>query len=313
MTSIIYRFAPGWYTKLLKGVMFYKEKEKILRNSALTFLASILSAIALVAVWYFLRNPFILLLVPIVPIVILGGNYFIQYKRMRNRTEKIEKHIPDFLQLIAANVRSGMTPYQALKFSTREEFGPLKDEIDYATTLSMGEVGLTESLLRIKDRVRSEMMDRVVELLVSSIRSGGKLSQTMMGLANDISSTNQLKKSLESETRSYSMFILLLVVGGTPLLLAISMNFLSLMTTMSAEVGTAEISLFSGEVSLAPAFLEKISLAVIAVGTLSTSVLTGVIKSGRIRDGVLYYPILLSISIGLFFLFREVVGLVVPI
>jgi len=41
--------------------------------------------------------------------------------KMEDRSERIEQVLPDFLQLTAANVRAGMTPFIALKYSSKKE------------------------------------------------------------------------------------------------------------------------------------------------------------------------------------------------
>ena len=163
----IYRFAPNKYSKLLESVMFYKTREEILRNSAIAFLAFVFSVIGFGILYYITGNILMILGLAVIPAGILIANYLTQYKKMRSRTIKVESHIPDMLHLIAVNIKSGMTPFRALKFSARDEFGPLKEEIDFATTKSFGTNSLSDAMLNMNKRVRSEMLDRVAKVFIS--------------------------------------------------------------------------------------------------------------------------------------------------
>ena len=70
----------------------------------------------------------------------------IVYYKQKDRTERIEQALPDMLQLIASNLRAGMTPYHAMKLASRDEFGPLKEEMDYATTKALGIENFAEEM-----------------------------------------------------------------------------------------------------------------------------------------------------------------------
>src|SRR3990167_7199413 len=43
--------------------------------------------------------------------------YLLIYFKIEDRKERVEKALPDFLQLMAGNVRAGMAPYQAMRLS----------------------------------------------------------------------------------------------------------------------------------------------------------------------------------------------------
>ena len=119
--------------------------------------------------------------------------YLFAYFKAEDRTARIEKALPDALQLIAANLKAGMTPYKAIKLSARKEFGPLAEEIDYATSHALGTESFETTLLRISERTNSETLDRALKLFTSAMKSGAHLAKLLEDLGNDISQTRELK------------------------------------------------------------------------------------------------------------------------
>ena len=222
--------------------------------------------------------------------------YMLVYFRMVRRTERVERYLPDVLQLVAANVRAGMTPFQALKFAARDEFGDIKDEIEYATTKALGTGSFSVALRRMRERIKSKILERVIQLFVSSMKSGAHLAKVLEDIAQDISETRSLKRELVTNTKTYSMFILFTVLLGTPFMLSISNKFLGIISEMqakSAGKGTGfGMGFLMGEIQITPEFIGLISITMSLVTSLSAGILMGVIKEGSMKYGLKYFPIL---------------------
>ncbi len=233
--------------------------------------------------------------------------YLLVYFKVEDRKEHVEKVLPDFLQLMAANVNVGMTPYQAMRLSLRDEFGPLKEELQYALTKGLGTENFSQVLLQIKERVPSEIFHRTLELLTSSLRSGGKLSLLLEDLAKDVIETKALKKELVSSTKTYGMFVLFTVLIGAPLLLAISTYFLTVMTGLQGTTGVVGSSSLVGEISITPEFFRTIGYIFLIFTSVLASVLVGVIKTGEYLYGLRYAPFVAAGSVFLFFILQYLV------
>ena len=152
--------------------------------------------------------------------------FLVYYFRSEDRTKEIEDALPDVLQLISANLKAGMTPFQSMKLAARDDFGAISEEIKRVTTRALGTESFENNLMLLAARVNSESFRRSMKLFSSSIRSGAKLAQLLDELALDISETMQLKRELVTTTKTYTAFIMFTVVIGTPLLLSISYNFI---------------------------------------------------------------------------------------
>jgi Flp pilus assembly protein TadB len=243
-------------------------------------------------------------------IVTLSFVYIIMYLKFEDRIARIEEVIPDMLQLISSNLRSGLTPYQALNISARADFGPLAEEVKLLIKRSQSTESFTGLLLKMGDNIKSEMLDRVVKMFSSAIKAGGKLAQLLQDIAIDISQTKALKDELVTTTRTYITFILFTIIIGTPLLFAISIHFIELISTLqTGQSGAAGFGMgfLNGELSITADFLIKVSLIMLVITSLLTSMLLGVIKEGKELYGLRYSPILIVGTFTTFFIARYLV------
>jgi len=234
--------------------------------------------------------------------------YLLIYFKVEDRRERVERVLPDFLQLMAANVRAGMTPYQAMRLSLRDEFGPLQEEMKVAMTRALGTENFSEVLLHVRERIPSDLFHRSLELLTSSLRAGGKLSLLLEDLARDVIETRALKKELLSSTRTYGMFVLFTVLIGAPLLFAISAYFLGVMTSLQGSTGIASGSSLVGEIGITLDFFVFVAYVFLVLTSTLASVLIGVIKTGDYFYGFRYAPFVAGGSLFLFSVFRYLVG-----
>ena len=91
---------------------------------------------------------------------ILIGFVFYLNLRIYNRTKEIEKVLPDFLQLTAANISAGMSIDKALWFSIRPRFGILAKEIETVAKKSMSGEDLEQALKEFASKYDSPTLDR---------------------------------------------------------------------------------------------------------------------------------------------------------
>lgn len=235
------------------------------------------------------------------------------------RKKMVEKVLPDFLFLVGNNLKSGMTPFYAFRSAVRPEFGPLSEEIQIATQKSLGVGSFADSLKTIANRIDSKVLLDTTRFFAYALRSGGKLAQLIETSANDIKQTTQLKNELIGSTRMYVLFIVFVVVIASPMLLAVSVQFLNILTNIQDETSgfssgsedSAGITLTSGEMSITPDFMKMMGQLIIIVNSLLASVFIGVLGGGKIRDGLKFAPILCIAGVILFEIILQGVGLVV--
>jgi Flp pilus assembly protein TadB len=229
--------------------------------------------------------------------------YLVLHFRVEDRRRRIENVLPDALQLIAANIRAGLTPLAALRTAARPEFGPLEEEIRYVTAKSLGIESFTDALREMSKRIKSETLERTVALFIVSMRSGGSLAVLLENAADDILEGQELRRQLITGTSMYIVFIMFAVLIGMPVLLSISIEFVNLIgslqqqsarTALSAEVGLTMGTPVSAD------FLFNVSILTIMATSITVSILIGVIHDGKELNGLKYTLYLFALSIIVF-------------
>lgn len=247
-----------------------------------------------------------------IALLIIGTMHLILYLKIEDRIRRIENVIPDMLQLVSSNLRAGMTPYQSLSISARPEFGPLAEEIEHIIKKGLTTASFTDLLLEMSEHIKSNLLERVTKMFSSAIRSGGKLAQLLEEIANDLSQTKTLKQELITTTKSYTTFILFTIIIGTPLLFAISIHFIEIISDLQATTPMSSgfgLEFLAGGLTITPEFLTLISLIMLVITSILTSILLGVIQEGKELYGLRYSPLIIGSTLTSFYIAKYLINL----
>jgi hypothetical protein len=243
--------------------------------------------------------------------------YLILFFKAESRGRAVERVLPNLLQLIAANLNSGMTPFQAVKESSRLEFGIVKEELDRAIANSLSTMTFPEALLDMTLRVRSTMFKDVIELFIEGMRTGGPLATLLSDIAKDITEDLDLRREIVTRSKSYILFIGFIVVVGSPLLSAVSVHFTRTIRDITAEVGIEipEIQnvggITFGQLSLSPEFLAGVTVVNIVATALIASWLLAIIAHGKDKYVVKYALFMIPACLVMFYSLDYIIGLVI--
>jgi flagellar protein FlaJ len=235
------------------------------------------------------------------------------------RKKMVENIIPDFLFLVGNNLKSGMTPFYAFRSAVRPEFGPLSEEMKVATQKSLGVNSFSDALRGIAEKIDSKVLSDTTKFFAQAINSGGHLAELIEVSALDIRQTNRLRNELITSTKMYSLFIVFIVVIASPMLLAVSVQFLSILQTIQtgdllgpgASAGAAGASGMGASMgglgfgaasqsSITSAFMEQISYWIILANCILAGVFISALQGGKIRDGIKFSPLMAIGSIVVF-------------
>ena len=102
----------------------------------------------------------------------------------------------------------------------------------------------------IPEGINSPILRKTVNLIVDGIVKGGNLAPLLENLAEDIKSSMMLRKDIKAHVATYTMFILLAVGIGSPILYATSlfltetlMKLTTILPTQTLQAGTLSLSL----------------------------------------------------------------------
>ncbi len=236
------------------------------------------------------------------------------YYAIEKRRKKVEDILPDFLLLVAGNIRAGMTSFSAFKSSARPEFGALSEEVRAVTTRSLGTGSFAQALMEISESIQSTSLSESVRFFVQASRSGGKVAQLLENTSNDLRRTQDLKKELESSTKTYVIFVAFVMVVATPLLMAVSVSFVELISHIQSQstlgMSSAESGLgFLGQtLSITPLFLQGMAYVLLAGNAILAGFFMGIIGQNKPLMGLRFSLPMFLVSIVVFWLSRLVLG-----
>ncbi len=235
-------------------------------------------------------------------------SYLVVYFHAEDRARRVEKVLPDALMLIASDIKAGMTPFAAIRLAARPEFGPLEVELKRATVHALGEGSFAASLMYMTERINSECLRRAMGLFTTSMKSGGHLAEILEETARDIAETQSLKNEMISNTKTYLMFIMFTVALGAPILLAVSLQFVTMSEALKANIGSSELvsglGMGGGESQITLEFLTTASYVIILLTSILASSMLGVIIEGKEKYGVKYAPFMFAVAMVVFYFGR---------
>jgi tight adherence protein C len=143
----------------------------------------------------------------------------------RLRQERIERDLPDFLDILAVTVRAGLGYRAALSRVADALGGPLGDEM--LTALRQMELGASrrQAFLALRERSSSETLGAFVAAQLQAEELGVPLSQALNDIAEDMRRTmhqNARRRAARAAPR-VSVIVTTLIVPGAMILILVGM------------------------------------------------------------------------------------------
>lgn len=307
---------PKTFLASVKQMLMYggiKLDARVWTGFALLY-SILVSAVLVLAISLFVAlNPIIeFLFFLIFAVTLFFVIYFLFSYVGLQRARQVDAVLPDALQLIAANIRAGMTPDRALFLAARPEFGILSDEIMYIGEETIAGTPLDEALLAFSSRVDSFRLKRVVELIVQGLNAGGELASLLERTADDIRMGEVLQQEIQANIGAYVLFTMIAILIAAPVLYSMSINFVSMSTGIRENVGSMTFEgasivpqnmpiIRASEAKIDIDMLRWFSVINLAISALFGAMLVGVLRYGEEREGYRNIPVFVLVSLGVFF------------
>ncbi len=262
-----------------------------------------------------LVNQYVLLPFPIIALIILAISFVAVYlatmtvissyllMKADERRDKLETALPDFLTLVASNIKAGMTLDQAMWYSAKPEFGLLSTEVKAVIKSSFSGESLESTLDKLGGRFDSKVFKRTILLLKQATATGGELTNVLERTSDDVRNTIIMKKEIAASLVLYEIFVLFASVIGTPFLFAVASKLISVFEKIAPQAGSLEGTSggpftvfssvkFSGAVISSADFF-WFSVPTIFVTALVSSFIVSAIRTGSKSQGMKYFPFVL--------------------
>ena len=239
--------------------------------------------------------------------------YFYLDLRIYYRTKKMEDQLPDFLQVLSANLKGGMTFERALWLAIKPRFNILGNEMAKTSKKVMTGYDISKALSELAEKYDSLMLRRTVDLIISEVESGGNVSELIDRLVDNLKETKALKDEMSGNAIAYVIFISIIVVVISPLLFALSFNLLNILINFIGK-----LSFTSQNVSALPLVFSKpvvkvedfrnFSIIALLIISFFSSLIVAIVEKGEIKRGIKYIPVYVMGSLGFYFIFMKVLG-----
>lgn len=315
-TKTIYEKLPERYKSTLELEAKYASLENI---ESLTL--SLIGATVLAVTLGTLLLPYSLLVKGIAFLILVSVApplipYVIVSLAAERRKKEMEAVLPDALLLVSANLKSGLSVEKAFLLSARDEFGPLAEELRQTAMEMFSGKPVEEALDDMHDRIKSELFQETLKLLIDGIHAGGNTAELLESSAEDIRNSMELREEIASNIRMYVIFILMAAVVGAPLLFSISVYMSQTTANMWADVNLQEMSQAGGaglgitfqKPQVDTDFFNQFSIMAIIAINFFAGLIISEIKNANIKEGAKYIPILIAISVTLFFVMQGLIS-----
>ena len=307
-----------FYTRIMEKMAFYanlkrdpKDHVQMVVIIALVFSVIAFTAIIIFWLWYLAIIAFF---------VVFGLVLFIFYLLLMlkadARATDAEKMLPDALQLMATNLRAGLTTDRAFLVSAREEFGVLNDEFKkVAKEITTGK-DLTDALNEMSKRIKSNIIGRTIDLITFGITSGGELAPLLEESAASLRQQLLTRKQVHASVLMYTIFIFAAVGFISPLLFGLSTVLTGIMSSTMGSIGeiptevSANVPISVAKVMIDVNFVRYFAVGLLVLSSILSSLVLGLINSGEEKDGLKYIPILIPVSLVMYFLTSLAVTLI---
>ena len=292
--------------KKLKKIKTKEEKRQIKRN---LYFGLIIGLVLGIIFFILKRNMIISLIITIASVVL-----FLFYIYVKNilkesaRIRKIESIFPDFLSLMASNLRAGMTIDKAMFLSSRKEFYPLDEEVmKTGKDITTGK-SIETSLLNLSSRIGSKNIHKTILLIISGIRAGGDLAVLLEETSVNTREKTFVEKKAASSVLMYVIFIFLAVGLFAPALFSLSSILVEVLSSLLNEIPSVDASMnipFTlSSINVSVTFIKYFAVVFMIVIDILASLVLGLVGKGEEKEGVKYMIPLLVLSITVFFTIR---------
>ena len=276
----------------------------------------------------FVVLPFLLLALGIsVGIAALGGFigaavyevviYALMEFRIEGRKTFVETILPDYLQLAAANVRSGIALDKSMVLAARPEFSYFSEDVKDMNKELYGGVTLQASMISLGKKYRSLQLQHTVRMMVEGIQYGGGMTDLLNQIAKDIRNQQMVQKEISGQLFMYTIFIAFAALIGAATLYALTAQMIGVTDTVWAGIlkqnpgglPTAGVSfLRPSPPQITTDAYHNFALAAVIIITGFGAFIVSAISTGSVLKGLRFLPAFLLIGIAVFYIVSAVIG-----
>ncbi len=258
--------------------------------------------------------------------IVVGGLYeavlyaYLEFLIDRRKTY-MEGILADYLQIVAANVRSGMSLDKAMLNAARPEFGFFSEDIKLVNEQIYAGETIENALTMLGNKYRSNELKHTIRLIIESLQYGGGVTDLLNQIAKDVRTQQITQKDIAGQLFMYTIFIAFAALIGAPALFALTSQMIQITNTVWTSILQQNPQFLStGSANLGTSFLKPskpqittqdyryFAYASIFVITALSSFIVSAISTGSAIKGLKYMPVFIVAGFVIFFIVATAIG-----
>ena len=240
---------------------------------------------------------------------------FIEYKIDKRKTF-LESFFPDFLQIVSANLRSGISLDRAMLLSLRPEFLYFNDDINNLSRKVYAGETFENGLKEVSERYRSNQLKQSFRMIIQALRYGGATADLLDQISKDLRSQGIVQKEIAGQLYMYSIFVAFAGLIAAPALFGLTGQMIGMISRIWTGIlqsnpqgfGSIGLSILKpSPPKITTTQYYYFSLIVIIVITGFASLIMSAITSGTVVKGFKYTPVFILIGLGIYFIVSHVI------
>ena len=237
----------------------------------------------------------LLSLIPVTYITFNNHRYF----------KMVEKNIPRFMRDILESTNSGVILPTALIQASKENYGPISNEIAIAMTkFSMG-FDFKSSITEACRKLKHPFMLQVGQIIIEAHSAGGKMHEVLESSVVLFNGIEQYDQQKQTELRPYTQLVYISVVIFLVIALIIVSQFIGPLNNLPITRSSGGLAIGNGSFSVGlskipPAYYESIFFLSGMLESIFGGIVVGKIVDSSAAAGLRHSLALLSITIMFF-------------
>ncbi len=251
------------------------------------------------------------------PALFATSIYLVLEYQIDARKTKIEEILPDYLQIVSANLRSGIALDRSMLLAARPEFGFLSEDVKEMNRRIYGGENFDASLREFADRYRSYQLSHAIRMILESLRYGGAMADLIEQIAKDMRSQQMTQKEVSGQLFMYSIFIAFAGLIAAPVLYGLTAQMITvtdavwkgILAQNPGGLPTTGISFLKpSPPKISPTVYYDFSLVAIAIITGFAGLIMSAISTGSAIKGIKWVPVFIIIGIIVFIVMQTLIG-----
>ncbi len=237
--------------------------------------------------------------------------------QIEKRKTFIETLLPDYLQLVAANIRSGISLDRALLLARRPEFGFFTQDIEVINKQLYSGETMVNALNNLAKMYRSVQLKHTVRMILEAVRYGGALADLLNQIAKDLRVQQTIQKEIAGQLFMYTIFITFAAVIASPALYGLTLQMITITDKVWAGIlqqnpgglPTTGLSFLkpSPPQITTGAYFDFAIIAILITTSLSSFTVSAITSGEPIR-GIRYLPVFVVCGLVIFYLVTLLMG-----